>query len=70
MYYIFFYAIQVSGTAAKLGKPNAYHHCTLLVNVDKANLSSTLEKKEVRFFLYIIDADTRVSFHKIYILVS
>ncbi|KYM95171.1 PREDICTED: lipoyltransferase 1, mitochondrial isoform X2 [Cyphomyrmex costatus] len=37
---------KISGTAAKLGKPNAYHHCTLLVNVNKANLSSILERKE------------------------
>lgn len=37
---------KISGTAAKLGKPNAYHHCTLLVNVDKTNLSSILERKE------------------------
>ncbi|XP_011309909.1 lipoyltransferase 1, mitochondrial [Fopius arisanus] len=37
---------KVSGTAAKLGRPNAYHHCTLLVNVNKRNLSMALEKKE------------------------
>ncbi|XP_012233802.1 lipoyl amidotransferase LIPT1, mitochondrial [Linepithema humile] len=37
---------KISGTAAKLGRPNAYHHCTLLVNVNKADLSSVLEKKE------------------------
>ncbi|XP_072743997.1 lipoyl amidotransferase LIPT1, mitochondrial [Anoplolepis gracilipes] len=37
---------KVSGTAAKLGRPNAYHHCTLLVDVNKTNLSSVLEKKE------------------------
>lgn len=37
---------KISGTAAKLGRPNAYHHCTLLVNVNKVNLSSVLEKKE------------------------
>ncbi|XP_015522208.1 lipoyltransferase 1, mitochondrial isoform X1 [Neodiprion lecontei] len=37
---------QVSGSAAKLGRPNAYHHCTLLVNVNKPNLSLALEKKE------------------------
>ncbi|XP_012064507.1 PREDICTED: lipoyltransferase 1, mitochondrial [Atta cephalotes] len=37
---------KISGTAAKLGKLNAYHHCTLLVNVNKANLSSILERKE------------------------
>ncbi|KAF2883501.1 hypothetical protein ILUMI_22674 [Ignelater luminosus] len=38
--------IKVSGTAAKLGQPSAYHHCTLLVNVDKANLSRALQKRE------------------------
>ncbi|KAM0728596.1 Lipoyl amidotransferase LIPT1, mitochondrial [Formica fusca] len=37
---------KVSGTAAKLGQSNAYHHCTLLVNVNKINLSSALAKKE------------------------
>ncbi|XP_029168266.1 lipoyltransferase 1, mitochondrial [Nylanderia fulva] len=37
---------KISGTAAKLGKPNAYHHCTLLVDVNKSNLSSILERKE------------------------
>ncbi|XP_015121642.1 lipoyltransferase 1, mitochondrial isoform X2 [Diachasma alloeum] len=38
--------LKVSGTAAKLGRPNAYHHCTLLVNVNKENLRMALEKKE------------------------
>ncbi|XP_015585573.1 lipoyltransferase 1, mitochondrial [Cephus cinctus] len=37
---------KISGTAAKLGRPNAYHHCTLLVGVNKFALSTTLEKKE------------------------
>ncbi|XP_020292819.1 lipoyltransferase 1, mitochondrial [Pseudomyrmex gracilis] len=37
---------KISGTAAKLGRPNAYHHCTLLVNVNKINLSLALERKE------------------------
>ena len=37
---------KISGTAAKLGKPNAYHHCTLLVDVNKTSLSSILERKE------------------------
>ncbi|XP_033229345.1 lipoyltransferase 1, mitochondrial [Belonocnema kinseyi] len=37
---------KVSGTAAKLGRPNAYHHCTLLVDVNKRALSMALEKKE------------------------
>ncbi|XP_014478714.1 PREDICTED: lipoyltransferase 1, mitochondrial-like [Dinoponera quadriceps] len=37
---------KVSGTAAKLGRPNAYHHCTLLVGVDKNSLRLALERKE------------------------
>ncbi|XP_055619570.1 lipoyltransferase 1, mitochondrial [Toxorhynchites rutilus septentrionalis] len=35
---------KVSGTAAKLGQPNAYHHCTLLVNSDKLHLGESLAK--------------------------
>ncbi|XP_063928503.1 lipoyl amidotransferase LIPT1, mitochondrial-like [Zophobas morio] len=35
---------KVSGTAAKLGRPSAYHHCTLLVNCNKVNLSQALQK--------------------------
>ena len=37
---------KISGTAAKLGRPNAYHHCTLLVDVNKTALSLALERKE------------------------
>lgn len=37
---------KVSGTAAKLGRPNAYHHCTLLVDANKSCLSAALERKE------------------------
>lgn len=37
---------QISGTAAKLGHPNAYHHCTLLVDSDKNNLKQALVKSE------------------------
>ena len=33
---------KVSGTAAKLGKDAAYHHCTLLLAVDRSHLSSAL----------------------------
>lgn len=33
---------KVSGTAAKLGRESAYHHCTLLVNVDTRNLHDAL----------------------------
>jgi len=35
---------QISGTASKLGQPNAYHHCTLLVDVDKMKLRHALRK--------------------------
>lgn len=38
--------LKVSGTAARLGRPNAYHHCTLLVDANKENLRMALEKKE------------------------
>ncbi|RZB39550.1 BPL LplA LipB domain containing protein [Asbolus verrucosus] len=38
---------KVSGTAAKLGRPSAYHHCTLLVNVNKLCLSQALQKLDV-----------------------
>lgn len=35
---------KVSGTAAKLGKSSAYHHCTLLVNTNKHTLREALLK--------------------------
>lgn len=38
---------KISGTAAKLGQPNAYHHCTLLVNCNKDNLKGALVKDDV-----------------------
>lgn len=34
---------KISGTAAKLGRTAAYHHCTLLCNADKFILSSVLK---------------------------
>ncbi|XP_058802812.1 lipoyltransferase 1, mitochondrial [Phymastichus coffea] len=37
---------KISGTAAKLGRPNAYHHCTLLVDANKRSLSLALRKTE------------------------
>ncbi|XP_046978974.1 lipoyltransferase 1, mitochondrial isoform X1 [Vanessa cardui] len=37
---------KISGTAAKLGRLTAYHHCTLLVNANKADLSKALAKRE------------------------
>ena len=33
---------KISGTAAKIGRNTAYHHCTLLVNVDTTNLHRAL----------------------------
>ncbi|CAL7947505.1 unnamed protein product [Xylocopa violacea] len=37
---------KISGTAAKLGRPNAYHHCTLLVDVNKTALNLALERTQ------------------------
>ncbi|XP_068626191.1 lipoyl amidotransferase LIPT1, mitochondrial isoform X2 [Battus philenor] len=39
---------KISGTAAKLGRTTAYHHCTLLVNANKADLSRALAKRETK----------------------
>lgn len=41
---------KVSGTAAKVGKSNAYHHCTVLVNVDKRKLRNLLQKRDTGIF--------------------
>ncbi|XP_018791088.1 PREDICTED: lipoyltransferase 1, mitochondrial [Bactrocera latifrons] len=40
---------KLSGTAAKLGYPNAYHHCTLLANTNRINLGNCLSKEEVNY---------------------
>lgn len=37
---------KISGTAAKLGQPNAYHHCTLLVDSNKGQIQNTLVKDD------------------------
>lgn len=39
---------KISGTAAKLGQKNAYHHCTLLVDTDKSQLKDALIKEDVQ----------------------
>lgn len=39
---------KISGTAAKLGQKNAYHHCTLLVDTDKTRLKDALIKEDVQ----------------------
>lgn len=38
---------KISGTASKLGTKNAYHHCTLMVNVNQDNLNRYLKFKDV-----------------------
>uniref|UniRef100_UPI00398F408A lipoyl amidotransferase LIPT1, mitochondrial n=1 Tax=Pristiophorus japonicus TaxID=55135 RepID=UPI00398F408A len=35
-------AFKISGTASKIGRTSAYHHCTLLCNSDRSLLSSVL----------------------------
>lgn len=39
---------KVSGTAARLSRLTGYHHCTLLVNANKADLSKALAKRETK----------------------
>lgn len=38
----------MSGSAAKLGRTTAYHHCTLLVNTDRQQLRLSLNGDKVR----------------------
>ncbi|XP_050440485.1 lipoyltransferase 1, mitochondrial isoform X2 [Adelges cooleyi] len=37
---------KISGTASRLGRPNAYHHCTLLINCNREFMSKLLSKHE------------------------
>ena len=39
--------LKISGTAAKLGKDAAYHHCTVLVDVNECVLHDALSSKAV-----------------------
>ena len=41
------YLYKISGTAAKLGKDTAYHHCTVLINVNECVLCDSLNSKAV-----------------------
>ncbi|KAL1465265.1 hypothetical protein WDU94_004848 [Cyamophila willieti] len=45
---------KVSGTAAKLGRPNSYHHCTLLVDVNKSMLHQSLHQHAVSQLLLMV----------------
>jgi len=47
---------QISGSAAKLGRPNAYHHCTLLVDVDRVKLGHALHKLHVSVMFPLINS--------------
>ena len=38
-----YYCVQVSGSSAKLDKDSAYHHFTLLLNINQSDLSSFLK---------------------------
>ncbi|KAM8713137.1 hypothetical protein ACLKA7_013450 [Drosophila subpalustris] len=40
---------KISGTAAKLGRPNAYHHCTILASANKLHLGESLVKEPVNY---------------------
>ena len=42
--------LKISGTAAKLGKDAAYHHCTVLVDVNECVLHDALSSKAVSKF--------------------
>ena len=42
--------LKISGTAAKLGKDAAYHHCTVLVDVNECVLHDALSSKAVSIF--------------------
>ena len=44
---IFFNLLYISGTASKLGRTNAYHHCTVLINVDEMKLKQALHRELV-----------------------
>ena len=46
---------KISGTAAKLGKDNAYHHCTVLVDVNEVALHESLDSKAVSSYPSYID---------------
>ncbi|XP_072941603.1 lipoyl amidotransferase LIPT1, mitochondrial isoform X2 [Epargyreus clarus] len=59
---------KISGTAAKLGRLTAYHHCTLLVNANKADLSKALAKRETKAtpstpspVVNLVDLDNKVT---------
>ncbi|XP_032528718.2 lipoyltransferase 1, mitochondrial isoform X2 [Danaus plexippus] len=68
---------KISGTAAKLGRTSAYHHCTLLVNANKADLSKALAKRETKAtastpspVVNLVDVNNRVTVDSLQIAVG
>ena len=51
---------KISGTAAKLGKDTAYHHCTVLVNVNECVLHDALDSKAVSLYRYQLAKNLKV----------
>ncbi|XP_039482297.1 lipoyltransferase 1, mitochondrial [Drosophila santomea] len=40
---------KISGTAAKLGHPNSYHHCTILASANKLHLGESLVREPANY---------------------
>ncbi|KAH8336921.1 hypothetical protein KR059_008382 [Drosophila kikkawai] len=40
---------KISGTAAKLGQPNSYHHCTILASANKLHLGESLVREKANY---------------------
>ncbi|EDV36017.1 uncharacterized protein Dana_GF12181, isoform A [Drosophila ananassae] len=40
---------KISGTAAKLGHPNCYHHCTILASANKLHLGESLAREPANY---------------------
>ncbi|XP_017049479.1 lipoyltransferase 1, mitochondrial [Drosophila ficusphila] len=40
---------KISGTAAKLGHPNSYHHCTILASANKLHLGESLVREPAKY---------------------
>ena len=51
---------KISGTAAKLGKDTAYHHCTVLVNVNECVLHDALDSKAVSLYRFIDSSKLKI----------
>ena len=61
---------KISGTAAKLGKDVAYHHCTVLVDVNECKLHEALDSKAVSISITYFLMNLKRHFQNICRLVS